>query len=350
MRRYITYRLLSLAAFFCIISCIEEMESPLASSTDKLTLIPRVTSFTNQYITKAANNEGDIRKLAVLVFNESGHLTHSQESASNTTSVSLNRSMLNRDDMSSSTIVMIANMDLEDIQKADGTKLSTTVANKSVLISDLEDYVCHFDNIFYSEVPDAGFPMIGGLNGVDLTPDGDSEIQINLQILFAKVNLLIAVKEGTENALNETEFTLTGATVTNLANATPFAIPTEIDMPACDFLGDPIGDTNATVYGYTDEDYVITEPSQTITSTQQTVKEGSTSSKYTFYIAENRYNHGGTAGIYPSDSWLTSDLYDNYKQQYKPKLARKDGGEGVPTYITVTGKYKDYRSKEWAVN
>lgn len=350
MRRYITYILLSLAAFFCIISCIEEMESPLASSTDKLTLIPRVTSFTNQYITKAANNEGDIRKLAVLVFNESGHLTHSQESASNTTSVSLNRSMLNRDDMSSSTIVMIANMDLEDIQKADGTKLSTTVANKSVLISDLEDYVCHFDNIFYSEVPDAGFPMIGGLKGVDLTPDGDSEIQINLQILFAKVNLQIAVKEGTENALNETEFTLTGATVTNLANATPFAIPTEIDMPACDFLGDPIGDTNATVYGYTDEDYVITEPSQTITSTQQTVKEGSTSSKYTFYIAENRYNHGGTAEIYPSDSWLTSDLYDNYKQQYKPKLARKDGGEGVPTYITVTGKYKDYRSKEWAVN
>ena len=77
---------------------------------------------------------------------------------------------------------------------------------------------------------------------------------------------------------------------------------------------------------------------------------GSTSAKYTFYIAENRYNHAGAEGIYPDILWNNSDLYDNYKQQYKPKLASKQGGKGVPTYITLTGTYTDYRSTQWAVN
>lgn len=355
MRRHIKYIILSLITFFAAVSCIEEMESPHVSGREQLTLVPRVTSFTNQYVTKAAYDfgEGDINRLAVLVFNNQGILVHFQESTS-TATVTLNRSMFNHSGMTKSTIVMIANMDLSNITKGTAI-LSTTAANKTVTLSDMEDYVFDFgSNIFYTSVPDSGFPMIGGVSGVDLTTNGNDEIAVNLKVLFAKVSLEIAVENGTENTLNTTQFTISNATITNLAKATPLAIPAEVGAKPKDFLGNEKEDEDpSTSAGFTKTEFVDISSEnkvRTITSTEKTVSAGSTSAKYTFYIAENRYNHAGAEGIYPDILWNNSDLYDNYKQQYKPKLASKQGGKGVPTYITLTGTYTDYRSTQWSVN
>lgn len=354
MRRYIKYILLSLITFFAAVSCIEEMESPLAQGSDQLTIVPRVTSFTNQYVTKAydATAEGRINKLAVLVFNSvgDGELIYFKEVTENISSVSLNKAMFNRGDNATYTIVMMANMNLASVKKSDGTKLSDTAANKTVTLADMENYICHFSSTFLTAVPEAGFPMIGGVKGVkfSLTEASTDPISINLTILFAKINLEIAVEKGAENSLNDPTFTLTGANITNLAKATPLAVPNEEGMAPKDFLGNPTNQEGANTAGYTDDKYIDTdEETKAITFPSSSVSLGNTITS-TFYIAENRYNHGGTDGVYPS-SWGTSDLYNNYKQQYKPKLAEKTGGEGLPTYITLTGEYTDYRSTKWGV-
>ena len=73
MKRYLKYILLSLAAATLTVSCLEELEpTPSLTANDEVAvLVPRVKSFTNQYVTKSDYNEAEITltSLKVLVFN-----------------------------------------------------------------------------------------------------------------------------------------------------------------------------------------------------------------------------------------------------------------------------------------
>ena len=360
MKRFWTYIFIALFVGLLTTSCIEELDMPQSVTTDdtETILVPRVTSFANQYVTKSAygTKETTITSLAVLVFNSDGNLVFLQENSNldGASPVTLNKSRLN---LASATVVMFANMSIDNIKNSENKSIRE---NKSTLtLTGLEGYTYHIpeNQTFITDITSnfAGFPMVG-VKGVDLTPTStqQGQIEVSLKILFAKISLEIAVENGTENTLNPTQFTISSATITNLATATPLAMPAETGEKPKDFLGNEKNEEPLESADYTDETFVDTSSenkTKTITSTSKTVSAGSTSTnaKYTFYIAENRYNHGGTTDVYPSDSWLTSDLYDSYKQQYKPKLAEKTGGEGLPTYITLTGVYKDYRSTEWNV-
>ena len=73
MKRYIKYIFLSLLTCFLASSCIEEIAAPQPETGSELaTLVPRVKSFTNQYVTKATDpytqKEKKIEKLTVLIF------------------------------------------------------------------------------------------------------------------------------------------------------------------------------------------------------------------------------------------------------------------------------------------
>ena len=77
MKRYLKHIFLALTATLMAVSCLEELEIETPTFGDEVvTLVPRVQSFANRYVTKAeyADNETIISKYTVLVFNNAGNL------------------------------------------------------------------------------------------------------------------------------------------------------------------------------------------------------------------------------------------------------------------------------------
>lgn len=363
MKRYFRYIFLTLILGIMAMSCVEEMDVPQPKpGNDAVTLVPRVKSFSNQYVTKSdySTEETKITKLAVLVFdsNTEPKLVHIEEaSGENITSLRLNKSLLNKCDVTKATIVMIANVDLANVENSGGTSIKDAYADTDTTLEldDLNDYSFHFadDQTVVTSLGGGfnGFPMIGISGPLDLSSsvDHSTGLQVNLQILYAKVNFSISVAPGTENQ-NYTgvtpSFTLSGYSVHNVSTATSYV--------------KPAGATTAG-YAYANDSGVSVEKTNT--------------SEFTFYVAENRYQPTpDLSSIYPT-GWTTSDpkedvenydaqndedkingvkyFYDDLVQQYKPKLATAAGGtptNGKATYVKVKGTYIDYRGTNWAVN
>lgn len=399
MKRYLKYIFIALTATIVAASCIEEMqlEQPVTQS-DELTLVPRVKSFANQYVTKAgySSAETKISRLAVLVFNSDGNLVHLQE-AENATSVMLNKSMLNTptqaSKLASSTLVMIANVELDDITKADGTSIRDNKAN--LTLADMENYTCHFPEgktvITSLGEGFTGFPMIGGLKNVNLasTTSQQAAIEVAMKILYAKINFSIGVAAGTENQStgqgSGIQFNLTGYSVHNTSTATTLAIPASKGALPTDFLGNTIegAEASKTDVATSSTAYEYPATAGAAGTTTGTANLGGSPVTFTFYISESRYNHNSDLkGIYPNDDWLISAtdaydedvkdytnmsaadkaknplngvkyFYDDIIQQYKPKLAAVSTGKpasGLATYVLLKGTYTDYRGATWTVN
>ena len=137
MKRYLKYIFLALTATLMAVSCIEELkpETPVFQK-DALTLVPRVQSFANQYVTKANDSidETSISALGVLVFNEDGELVHYQENAStNQNKLTLYKSLINSSaqegKLDNATIVLFANMTLSDLKNGSQTVLDKIKTN-----------------------------------------------------------------------------------------------------------------------------------------------------------------------------------------------------------------------------
>lgn len=370
MKRYLKHIFLALTATLMAVSCLEELEIETPTFGDEVvTLVPRVQSFANRYVTKAeyADNETIISKYTVLVFNNAGNLVHKQ-SVTGDDPFKLNKSMLNSSangDLTEATVVMLANMDYEDVNNAGATVTK---------LSDFETCTYKPAQAVITSISDGftGFPMIGGIKMVNLssTKDQQPPLAVELKILYAKIHFEIAVAEGGENdnvATNGMQFVLSGCTVYNSATATSIAIPAVKDKPAVDFLGDPVSEEPAEVDGATSSSNYSGSTAISLGKTG-TAKLNDDKINFTFYVLESRYNHGSDLrGIYPDDSWLTSKpaedvknykgtaddakcngvkyFYDDRIQQYKPKLA----GTGKATYVRLNGTYTDYRGVAWKV-
>lgn len=377
MRRYFRHILLSLISVICTVSCIKELDdpNPVHVSDTPTVLVPRVKSFTNQYITKAGytTDESQISSLTVLVFNNNGQLVHIQQ-PSNLSSIELNKSMLDApgQDVTAATIVMIANVGLDKITDGNGNTFQEIKDNKLALtLEGMEN--CTFDfsaNPVITSISDnfTGFPMIGGVKNVNLsaTKESQNTISVPLKILYAKINFSISVANGTENTGTDMQFTLNGYSVHNVAKKTGMAIPTEKGEPVSDFLGEVMNeDDKAENDGATNSsDYTESGVPGSKTGTTNVSGQPIT---FTFYIAESRYNHNSDLkGIYPSDDWLTTDdtqdgqvkngvksFYDDLIQQYKPKLANVSTGKpaaGLASCVLLSGTYVDYRGTSWNVD
>lgn len=381
MKRYFKHIFLALTATLMAVSCLEELEIETPTFGDEVvTLVPRVQSFANRYVTKAeyADNETIISKYTVLVFNNAGNLVHKQ-SVTGDDPFKLNKSMLNSSangDLTEATVVMLANMDYADVNNA-----GVTVTK----LSDFETCTYKPAQAVITSISDGftGFPMIGGIKLVNLssTKDQQPPLAVELKILYAKINFEIAVSEGGENdnvATNGMQFALSSCTLYNAATATSIAIPAVKDKPAVDFLGDPVSEKNATDDGATSSSNYSGSTAislgKTGTAKLNDDKINSDKINFTFYVLESRYNHGSDLrGIYPDDSWLTSEpaedvknynaatdeakrnrvkyFYDDRIQQYKPKLAKVSSGNpaGKATYVRLNGTYTDYRGVAWKV-
>ena len=130
MKKYIQYIFLAFIAGLMSVSCIQELEieTPVAEN-DVVTLVPRVQSFANKYVTKAYDsNESRIRSLHILVFDSDGNFAYTKSiegSIEGASPITINKSMLNNplspDKLKKSTLVMIANMSLSDIKNGEAT-------------------------------------------------------------------------------------------------------------------------------------------------------------------------------------------------------------------------------------
>ena len=385
MKRYFKYIFLALIAALLTVSCLEELEleTPVIKS-DVLTLVPRVQSFANRYVTKAeySTDEAKISTLAVLVFNEDGTLIHHQENVSvNSNKLTLNRSLLNspaqEGKLDNATVVLVANIGLADLKNGSQTLLDNI---ETLTLAGMENYTYSPAQTVITSIGDrfTGFPMIGGTSA-DLTlASSVNALEVNLKILYAKINFEIAVTQGTENEGTGMQFALSGCTVHNTANTIPLAIPASKGKQPVDFLGNSVPDSEiaktdgATPSGIgynTATAGTALGATGTATFSDNSNPNDDQKVKFTFYILESRYNHGSNLkGIYPSDDWLTSIpaedvkgynadtdqdklngvkyFYDDRIQQYKPKLA----GTGKATYVTLKGTYKDYHGTSWNVD
>lgn len=403
MKRYLKYIFIALASAILAVSCLEELEpTPSLTANDEVAvLVPRVKSFTNQYVTKSDYNEAEITltSLKVLVFNKGGKLIHHQDVPVESRTISLNKSMLNspdNGDLSSATVVMLANMDLARLKNG-STPLSNNLTN--LQLTDLENYSYSHEQTVYTSLESGfkGFPMIGGTTGVDLSPTSSTNQQdpvvVDLKILYAKVNFRISVDQDGENQrvnpsdTKQMQFQLDKYAVYNASKVTTLAIPNNEGEPVCDFLGNIPDESNipGTDEATLSSDYAYTSGAGANLNINKTVTLGGEPILFTFYIAESRYNHNLTLeelrGIYPDSGWVTSAqnddvkgwenlsaeekklpqnklnnvkyLYDDLIQQYKPKLADVAGAspdKGKASYVLLTGKYTDYRGTVWDVD
>ena len=309
MKRYFKHIFLALTATLMAVSCLEELELETPTFGDEVvTLVPRVQSFANRYVTKSeyVGNETMISKYTVLVFNKDGNLVHKQ-SVTGDDPFKLNKSMLNSSangDLTEATVVMLANMDYADVNNAGATVTK---------LSDFETCTYKPAQAVITSISDSftGFPMIGGIKMVNLssTKDQQPPLAVELKILYAKINFEIAVAEGGENdnvATNGMQFALSSCTLYNAATATSIAIPAVKDKPAVDFLGDPVSETNAKDYGATSSSNYSGSTATSLGKTG-TAKLNGDKINFTFYVLESRYNHGSDLkGIYPDDTWLAS--------------------------------------------
>lgn len=386
MRKHLQYIFLALATVVLAVSCVKELEfeQPMGEG-DALTLVPRVRSFANQYVTKATPYDGDkgeknITRLAVFVFNSKGDLIHWYEDTSGSDAVTLNKSMLNSPAQSSmldnATVVLIANVNLDDVKK--GTV--SIKDNSALTLDDLENYTINTSGTVFTEADlkaedFSGLPMIGGIK-VDLThAAGSQDVEVGMKILYAKIKFNLSVAAGTENQGSGMKFDLTGYSVHNTSTATTLAIPANMGEKPVDFLGNEKADAvQATVD-------VATASNVYQTDAKDVENAASTSTstdgiEFTFYIPESRYNHnleiGDLQTVYPTD-WCTNDpsqdvknyqtgqrlnkvkyFYDDLTQQFKPKIAEKTGstkapqpGAGLATYVLLKGSYTDYKGDIW---
>ena len=387
MKRYLKYIFLALTATLMAVSCIEELkpETPVFQK-DALTLVPRVQSFANQYVTKANDSidETSISALGVLVFNEDGELVHYQENAStNQNKLTLYKSLINSSaqegKLDNATIVLFANMTLSDLKNGSQTVLDKIKTN-TLTLADMENYIYSPSSDKTVITPDeenfTGFPMIGGTSA-DLSSGSSAEVQeVTLNMLYTKVRFNIAVTQSSENQGTGMKFELTGCTVHNTANSIPLAIPATYGKQPVDFLGRTIpnsepaegdGTTLSSIYN-TEQDGISIDATGTATFSNNSNADDDEIVEFTFYVLESRYNHNGLDGVYPWNDWFTSEpaedvknynaatddakrngvkyFYDDLIQQYKPKLA--EGGKA--TYVELNGTYTDYRGTAWDVD
>lgn len=355
--------MLALIAVVWTVACVNEMElSEPILEQQQLTLVPRVHSFANQYVTKAeyGTSETKITQLAVLVFDKGGNLAHIQDhTVSEVSSVSLNKSMLN---LSPATVVMIANMQLADIKKVNTDNTTTSLADvknrvATLTLGDLDHYSFHYDEaktvINNLDENFSGFPMIGRIDDVNLTTTQTGAIEVPLKILYAKINFNISVEASTDNELNNPTFDLDGYSVYNASKAT---ILRDLTLTDADN-----GESPATYEPTVSSDYAYTntnpdDPNGTPQGFDVNYSTNTTS--FTFYISESRFNHGADVNtIYPgwiNDPDIDADLKNSVMQKYKPVLATASGnakpGQGLATFVLLKGQYTDYRETVWTVN
>ena len=338
-----------------------------------VTLVPRVQSFANKYVTKAEEPysayEKKISSLTALIFNSEGNFVYKLDQSSGATSLTLNKSLFAKGDMANSTVVLLANITLGELQTPDGVITDDNIKNLTVSALQASTYTpSSIPSVIKSDALSSinGLPMIGGQKGINLSASKNQQdpIEIGLKMLYAKINFQIAVAdEGGENQYlhDGVKFNMKGCNIYNTTLTTTLAIPDIKDQPKMDFLGNKVIDENgAEIIAETDG---ATPSSSYYNSDATPIHSESSISKgnqldLTFYILESRFNHGvDVATIYPwKDSYgNVLEGYESYQQMYKPKLVTKAGnpnkGEiGLATNVRLSGTYTDYRGTDWNVD
>lgn len=330
MIKKVTYRLLMgiMTAVVMLLTACSEDETQQNNSASLVQIVGRVPGFADYDVTTRAAKtpeESAIKYMTLLIYDNADRLINKQSIESSVPLFMIDRNVLSSlttNGISSADMYMITNISEAEIDSWNTSTVSDLLA------------VTHEYNTASLNIPANGFPMVGKMENVDLSPSyiiPDSKIEIPLENLFAKIVFNIRM-ELVQN-INDPSFQLVSWEVHNL--------------PKGFGLAGTRPDGQTAFYNNAFDNSVT---SRRITGTNPIT--GANSLSFSFYMPEHKVNPAvaGSAYSYPSG------IKDSEKQRYKPCLVDKEANsaiaasyDGEPTYVVINGLFTDHQKQQHEV-
>lgn len=330
MMKKATYRLLMgiMTAVVMLLTACSEDVTQQSDSASLVQIVGRVPGFADYDVTTRAAKtpeESAIKYMALLIYDNADQLIDKQWIESSVPLFMIDRNVLSSlttNGINSADMYMITNISEAEIDSWNTSTVSDLLA------------VTHEYNTASLNIPANGFPMVGKMENVDLSPGyriPDSKIEIPLENLFAKIVFNIRM-ELVQN-INDPSFQLVSWEVHNL--------------PKGFGLAGTLPDGQTAFYNNAFDNSVT---SRRITGTNPIT--GANSLSFSFYMPEHKVNPAvaGSAYSYPSG------IKDNEKQRYKPCLVDKEANsaiaasyDGEPTYVVINGLFTDHQKQQHEV-
>lgn len=303
-------------------SCVEEV--PDNRVAGMVQVMGRVTTFSERDVASRGlktNEESKISNMTLFIFDDKDVCINCQHVNSSNPVFVVDRQALK--EATNNTLTACKLYILSNVF----TDLSAdTWKNKT--LTNLLDYAVTSTNIV---IPDAGFPMLGHLDDVDLTPGAtlpSDILEIPLKALYAKI--VFSVKVNPDQVTDEyiSSFQLSSWEVHN--------------VPSGVRLGESVGQT---AYSNSVND---SYESRTVTGVNPV--SGSNELNFYFYMPEHKVEPFISADEYeyPFDT-IAHPEYKEYRQRYKPELVKGEGYTGKPTFVRMKGVYSDHQGHRKSV-
>ena len=325
------YMLLGVLGFS---SCeVEDFTFRSPHTNDGLQVVGRLTTFSDRIVTSRGlktNEESKISNMTLFIFDDMEKCIDFQHVNSANPVFEVDRQQLEdvaeelegKDGMehgiSSCKLYIVSN-----VFNGLAESVSIQAAKEQAIGKDLaEDFLTESVSTSGISIPEKGFPMVGVLTDVDLTPNStlpSDILEIPLEALYSKISFNVKVDPNQTSNQHTSSFQLSSWEVHN--------IPTGVSVGAMTTDGQ-------TVYF----NQVHTQPYKSTVVTGSNPVSGSNMLEFFFYMPEHKVNS--------IDCEYPSNLPDEEKQRFKPLRKNPDGS---PAFVRLNGVYSNHQGHRRAV-
>lgn len=325
------YMLVSVLGFS---SCeVEDFTFRSTHTNEGLQVVGRLTTFSDRIVTSRGlktNEESKISNMTLFIFDDMEKCIDFQHVNSANPVFEVDRELLEdvaeelegNDGMehgiSSCKLYIVAN-----VFNGLAEPRSIQAAKEQAIGKDLkEDFLTQSVSTSGISIPEKGFPMVGVLTDVDLTPNStlpSDILEIPLEALYSKISFNVKVEPNQTSNQYISSFQLSSWEVHN--------IPTDVSVGA-------MTDDGQTVYF----NQVHPQPYKSTVVTGSNPVSGSNMLEFFFYMPEHKVNS--------IDYEYPPNLPDEEKQRFKP--LRKNSN-GSPAFVRLNGVYSNHQGHRRAV-
>ena len=325
------YMLLGVLGFS---SCeVEDFTFRSTHTNEGLQVVGRLTTFSDRIVTSRGlktNEESKISNMTLFIFDDINQCIDFQHVNSANPVFEVDRQQLEdvaevlegKDGMehgiSSCKLYIVAN-----VFNGLAESVSIQAAKEQAIGKDLaEDFLTESVSTSGISIPEKGFPMVGVLTDVDLTPNStlpSDILEIPLEALYSKISFNVKVEPNQTSNQYISSFQLSSWEVHN--------IPTGVSVGAMTADGQ-------TVYF----NQVHTQPYKSTVVTGSNPVSGSNMLEFFFYMPEHKVNS--------IDYEYPSNLPDEEKQRFKPLRKNPNGS---PAFVRLNGVYSNHQGHRRAV-
>ena len=325
------YMLLGVLGFS---SCeVEDFTFRSPHTNDGLQVVGRLTTFSDRIVTSRGlktNEESKISNMTLFIFDDMEKCIDFQHVNSANPVFEVDRQQLEdvaeelegKDGMehgiSSCKLYIVSN-----VFNGLAESVSIQAAKEQAIGKDLaEDFLTESVSTSGISIPEKGFPMVGVLTDVDLTPNStlpSDILEIPLEALYSKISFNVKVDPNQTSNQHTSSFQLSSWEVHN--------IPTDVSVGAMTADGQ-------TVYF----NQVHPQPYKSTVVTGSNPVSGSNMLEFFFYMPEHKVNS--------IDYEYPSNLPDEEKQRFKPLRKNPNGS---PAFVRLNGVYSNHQGHRRAV-